>query len=222
MAEAALAIAHFSPVGNPAPAAPPQARPRHDVDHVVRRRRRDAPLERAVAVARDVLVDVERIDLAAVLEHDAVLLGEVGCRGAGAAIDRVGVLFVARVPEATRAVPVEPARGRARSNVAASDLARHRRGHVRVESGAGVALDDFHHGLQVAHAVAAHPFHDRAGRRPPRLVEECGIDRFAAARDAARAKADADLDGLAVHAGSFSRARSSATTAVAGVSRPAV
>ena len=97
-------MAHFTAGREARAAAAAQAGTGDRGDHLFAGRRGHAPFERAVAVAREVLVDVERVDLAAVLEDDAALFGQVGGRRSGLAIDGSEVVGVIGAPESRSAL----------------------------------------------------------------------------------------------------------------------
>ncbi len=217
----ARAIAHLRPVGKPAPPRPrrPEAMiaamtSSGGVPFTARR-------ERAVAVAREVVVDVQRVDLAAVLEHDALLLAEIRGGRAGAAIEADGVHGDGGIRHGDPAAASARQRAQAASVRGDALCARAARRHVAVQRGAAVGLDDFDHRLAVAHAVAADGLDDAVRAGLARRLDERGAHGLAAAGNAAGAEPDADLDGGGAHAGSASRATPSSASARGGRRQPA-
>ena len=101
---------------------------------------RQALRERAVAVAREVVVDVQRVDLAAVLEDDALLLAEVAgaapCRGPS---DRRVATASSRNRPATRSAVQRSRVEAARPHVPPDDAARGLGRHVAVQRRAAAA-----------------------------------------------------------------------------------
>src|ERR1019366_171579 len=121
--------------------------------------------QRLIAVASEVIFDVQGVDLAAVFQHDA---------------DPSGL-----APGCTRRRLMPPG-----TEVMADDLAGGLGGHVAIERDAAGGFHYFHQRFAVAHAVAAHGF-DR-GAIPRRLLQG-SAHRFAAAGDAAGAEPDAEF-----------------------------
>ncbi len=161
----------------------------------------------SVAAAGEVVVDRERVDLAAVFEHDALLLAEIGGRGAELPVDgavaQFGVVAVRDQSGSRFGGPTQPRRAMPGSHVPVGDAAGGGGIDVPVEDGAPVRLDDFDHRLAVAHAVAADGLDDAVEAGVAGGCFERISDGFAAARDAAGAEPDADLDRAVPHAGSF-------------------
>ena len=120
-------------------AAPAQAGFGDGGDHLLRASVRAAAFQRLIAAAREVVVDIQRIDLAAVFEHDALLRRTVVAMRPG----RIG-RKASRRSSVRMSRIVAGARVRARSARAACG------GHVAVERGLPVAVDHFHHRLAMA------------------------------------------------------------------------
>ena len=128
----------LAPGGKARAAAAAKARIRDRGDHLFRRRCLQAGGQRLVAVAGEVVVDVQRIDLAAVLEDDALLLAEIRGRGARASIEpefvQVRLVVVARDPFRERlGPPACPGAEPTGTDVLPRNLARRLGGHVAVE-----------------------------------------------------------------------------------------
>ena len=224
----ALRSAHLRRGGKARATTPAQPGVGNCRDDLFRGARLAAVGQGAIAVARQIIVDMERVDLAAVFEYDARLLTGVRARFAGwisvAPEKRKGARYSRRhtrheprrwkrreAPRFAR-VPEKPAR----VQMLAHDQSGRFGGHVAIQGDAAAWLDHFHQRLAIAHAVAAYGL-DRAGCAQFAGCLLRGVtDRFGAAGNAAGTQADTDFDGR------FMTRPGSASQAVAGVSLPAV
>src|SRR5205085_3273165 len=142
-----------------------------------------------IAAARDVVVYIQRVDLAAIFEHDAFL-----CRALAAVSRQIGP------GRQLGDGPTAPCGEPARTNVLAYNLGSGRRGHVAVQRGAAVGANDLNHRLAMALAVAANRLDDAVRARLPRRLLQGRAHRLAAAGDPAGTEPDPDFDGRAFHA----------------------
>jgi hypothetical protein len=174
--------------------------------------------ESAVAVTREVVVNVQRVDAAAVFEHDPLLLGQVRVRW-GRRTQRVPRLPTLQLFY----LPSHAGRDAVGANVPAGDLAGGLRGHIAIQCNGAIRFHHFHQRLTMAHSVAAHRFDNAVGARLLRGALERIAHRLGAAGYAAGTESDPNLDCAALHAVRSLRSASfSASHAVAGVSLPAV
>ena len=162
----------FARRGEARAAASAQAGIGDGTNDFVRRAVLNAIRQRAVAIAHQVVIDAQRVDFAAILQHDALLLAGVRKRiGGGIA----------------REEPAGP-------QVLAHDRRRGLGRDIAVQCDAPVRPGDFHHRLAIAHAVAADRFDCGACAQLRGRLFQRRAHRLGAAGDAARAQADADLD----------------------------
>ena len=138
--------------------------------HVIGRAVFHAPLECLIPVASQVLVNLQRIAPAAILQDDSLLLSEVRAGGPGCCVDplpRRGLLRavarkqlpqVARQPSCAGNDPPGP-------NVPRDDRPRKLGRNVAVQDLLTISAGDFDKRLSVTHAAAADRFHDAVGAR---------------------------------------------------------
>ena len=198
---AARTLAHFRPVGKPAPPRPRSPLACIVFDDLMRRELFQAAAQGDEAVVPQVFVQIERIDLAAMLGGQVLLRPEERADRPVAGVDGVPSRrvagFIGQQPIEPAARPIRPMRRNAPRGLKwASTMSAASSALTLAKSffsPAADGVDDFDQRRLMAHADAADPFHH--GRRAAfgQRVLDRPIDAAASLGDAARAEPDANL-----------------------------
>ncbi len=174
-----------------APAAKPGGP--HAADDLLGREAREARVERLQPVACAVVPDRQRVDLAAVLEHDADLFAGVGRRRHCPRLDRHPRVIVPKARSDVLDVLVQAADHAPRPHVTPHEPPGVAWLHVAVERLA-VAGHDFDQRFAVAEPRAPDGLDPGAAANRVELIRDGVADGEGPARDAARTEADSNLD----------------------------